>query len=268
MNHEQYLTEFTKRLRVAEPKRREIIAELKTHLAEPGGTDPFTTLADPKQLARRYNRIHIGLLSHRWLFYLIPLVAVVFLAIEKISGIARLIDRQIFYNESLLGIIIPVILSIFYGRVLLRIFRPARDVVGLIILIWFSSTSLGTYYAELVASLHVTFYPAFAQRLIESAFTTTIMIAISLVVLAIAMLLSHPFNDLKLLSLNIQVIVSGVILLGMVVYLIPMVMVAGVAENVATIVAYPIATAAVAFFFVRRLRQLHHYRKQTLQLQS
>lgn len=61
MNQAQYLTEFEKYLRVGEPKRSEIIAELQTHIDELHG-DP-TALGGPTQLAETYNRTHVGFFS-------------------------------------------------------------------------------------------------------------------------------------------------------------------------------------------------------------
>lgn len=45
---------------VGEPKRGEIIAELKTHLDDLNNKNP-STLGEPKQLAKQYNQAHLGI---------------------------------------------------------------------------------------------------------------------------------------------------------------------------------------------------------------
>lgn len=73
---EHYLTEFTKHLRVAEPKRGEILAELKTHLDElDDGTDPVTQLGHPTKLANKYNQAHLGIFSSPFTILITPFIA-------------------------------------------------------------------------------------------------------------------------------------------------------------------------------------------------
>lgn len=68
MTLNQYLTTFEQHLRVADPKRGEIIAEIRGHLAEK------QNLGDPRRLAHEYNQVHLGLVGSSPAIFLLPWV--------------------------------------------------------------------------------------------------------------------------------------------------------------------------------------------------
>jgi hypothetical protein len=59
MTNNQFLTAFQHHLNVGGPQRDEIIAEMKSHLEEEG----TKKLGDPKMLAQKSNRVHLGFFS-------------------------------------------------------------------------------------------------------------------------------------------------------------------------------------------------------------
>lgn len=73
MKHSEFLSIFRKHLRVVEPKRSSLIAELRGHLDElTPSQDPVSVLGYPMDLARKYNRTHIGLLGSLGLLLSLP----------------------------------------------------------------------------------------------------------------------------------------------------------------------------------------------------
>lgn len=73
MTRGAFFAQFERHLLVGKPKREEIIAELQSHLAELSkSADPSVAIGDPKQLAREYNRTHLGFFS-TWLRLLLPM---------------------------------------------------------------------------------------------------------------------------------------------------------------------------------------------------
>lgn len=87
MNHQEFLVIFKKHLRVAEPKRTSLLEEMKTHLDElPKDLDAVTTLGYPMDLARKYNRTHIGLLGSKTLLFGLPTIVTLFLFLFSWNG--------------------------------------------------------------------------------------------------------------------------------------------------------------------------------------
>lgn len=136
MNFNQYVTEFEHHLRVGEPKRSEIIAELNTHLDELSQNEsPEAALGDPRTLAAKYNRIHIGFFSSP-LRIAISLLAV-FIFLESANEYNWFLMNRLFYSTAdlqLYGVILfdafvmlPSILLILIGRAAARTQRPARS---------------------------------------------------------------------------------------------------------------------------------------------
>lgn len=66
MTKDQFFTIFGRHLRVAEPKRQELISEVETHFAEQG-----LELGQPKHMASDLNRVHVGYGSHEWAPFLL-----------------------------------------------------------------------------------------------------------------------------------------------------------------------------------------------------
>lgn len=66
MNTETFFQQFKRHLLVAEPKQSEIIRELRQHGEQ--------QLGDPKQLAKRYNRTHLGIFCTPLRLTLIPVL--------------------------------------------------------------------------------------------------------------------------------------------------------------------------------------------------
>lgn len=106
MTHPDFLSIFKKHLRVAEPQRASILAEMEHHLSElEAGADPVQKLGDPRVLAAAENRTHIGVLgSLRNLLMLPWLVGIGFVIIFSFpipptafweSGIISIVSGQL-----------------------------------------------------------------------------------------------------------------------------------------------------------------------------
>lgn len=75
MTSSEFLAIFKKHLRVAEPQRASLIAEMQAHLDElESEQDPITALGYPMDLARKYNRTHIGPLGSTFLLFSLPAI--------------------------------------------------------------------------------------------------------------------------------------------------------------------------------------------------
>lgn len=138
MTREYFITEFERHLRVAEPKWGEIIAELKTHIDElPDDNQPAIALGDPKQLAARYNRTHVGWLTEFRMALLIIVATFVPLFIHQYF-IDILRTRYLTFNEASassyflftlsgnLGMVFPLILAVWIGLTIQRMHRPIQ----------------------------------------------------------------------------------------------------------------------------------------------
>lgn len=76
MTHQEFLSLFTKHLYVGGAKRVELIDELRTHLEELHTNESAEEkIGNPRQLARRYNREHLGLLGSVGFMYSLPIIA-------------------------------------------------------------------------------------------------------------------------------------------------------------------------------------------------
>ncbi len=89
MTHEQYLKLFTRHLRVGEPKRGELVAELRHHLDElPQGANAIEALGYPIDLAGKYNRTHIGLLGSKVNLLILPWVICGFVLLQMVTSLS------------------------------------------------------------------------------------------------------------------------------------------------------------------------------------
>ena len=68
----EYLAQFERHLRVGAPKRPEIVAEVKSHFEENGQASTF---GNPKRLADRFNRIHLGFFYNFRRLIAVPIIA-------------------------------------------------------------------------------------------------------------------------------------------------------------------------------------------------
>jgi len=115
MTNEQFLTTFQTHLNVGGPERDEIIAEMKSHLEE----EMAEKLGDPKQLAEKSNRVHLGLFSSMrkllWLrlgTFLIFEIGWTWLSIETYAGS---VSRQAawIYVMNIIALLIPVVVFMY-----------------------------------------------------------------------------------------------------------------------------------------------------------
>lgn len=256
MTRAEYLTQFERHLRVAEPKRGEIIAEIVTHLDEVDGGPK--ALGDPKTLAKRFNRTHIGMLGNRFMFHALPLVAVIIILIDKLSGIPALRAGRLTYNESMLGFFFPILLAIPYGMAMRRMFRPIRDVVAVVFTTFAFATICGIAYG-IIAKPWSFYHMSLADMVTLSAITTTFSMLLAVAVACLAMLLAHPFDDLRLLSHNASIVVSGIVSFGMLILFIPVVLFAGMSERVTTMIGYPVLTLLAIGVFIRCIIHRRQY---------
>lgn len=128
MTREQFFQSFDAYLEVSEPERREIIHELETHtdeLAE--STDYLTFLGNPKKLAQRYNRVHIGALYARWHILLAPVVLWVgILAINVLPSDLKALAWTSniagvgYYLQQFCSYLFPILFTVYLGRILVR----------------------------------------------------------------------------------------------------------------------------------------------------
>lgn len=108
MTRPDYLRIFTNHLRVAEPKRSEIIAELTGHLDElPTEVHLIDSLGYPIDVALKYNRTHIGILDSRMAMLTLPwMVVIVVVAAFMPDGFPWLTGR----------LRLPAVASILLGQ--------------------------------------------------------------------------------------------------------------------------------------------------------
>jgi hypothetical protein len=148
MSREEYLRIFTKHLRVGEPKREEIITEVRHHLDDAGEAG---RMGRPDGLAKAENRIHIGWAWSWWA----PLAMAanwlgVYLLLNglfaELGGTFESIAENNahatiwFIRESLL-FIVPVVSAVYLARVVTRVDRPRK---------YFVSIFIGLFVASLV----------------------------------------------------------------------------------------------------------------------
>ncbi len=98
MTREEYLAQFERHLIVGEPKRNELIAELSTHLDElTDHDDALTIIGNPKRLADKYGRTHIGFFRTWRRLLITPVVTAVALAALEL-GMQAIKSR--FFSEN------------------------------------------------------------------------------------------------------------------------------------------------------------------------
>ncbi|MBI4093120.1 MAG: hypothetical protein HY420_04320 [Candidatus Kerfeldbacteria bacterium] len=192
MNDEQYLTEFERHLRVGEPKRGEIIAELKTHLDEIDGGDPFTALGDPRELTRKYNRTHIGFFSTSTRLFITPFAIVTINLIVTIilrvlpdrwnntPNTPPLPDASVF--GFMLIVVIPVAAALLFGRALAKTLRSWQllrlTMVWTFVAILVMEVS-GPFLVQLIASSDYSpLYDSMASLSIYSAVVGPLIVAV------------------------------------------------------------------------------------------
>ncbi len=116
MTSQEFLHIFERHLRVGEPKRSEIIAELQEHLHR---AETINRMGNPKKVALEENQIHIGFFADPWRLYLIPVALLVLQlfvkAIIASSGFFQF--ENIWASISMLGLLL---VAIEVGRVLPR----------------------------------------------------------------------------------------------------------------------------------------------------
>ncbi len=135
MTKETYLAEFERHLRVGDTKRGDIIAELNTHLEELSSNEhPETVLGDPKPLATRYNRTHIGFFSSDARIAATPF-AIAALNLAFMIILRTLPDRWNAASNApplpdasayafIVMVLVPIAAALLIGRALARTDRP------------------------------------------------------------------------------------------------------------------------------------------------
>lgn len=151
MTSSEFLSIFEKHLLVGEPKRVEIIAELKTHISEGG----IEQMGDPKSLARAYNITHLGSWrSVLWMFFA-PFIA--WFAIMILWGrLHNGYDPELTYSLSgakvlwyhwgqlVLPIVVVLGLSVLVIRTLGKMVQPWGVFIALLVLTFGIGTALFT----------------------------------------------------------------------------------------------------------------------------
>lgn len=144
MTREQFLATFQKHLRVAEPKRSEIITELQTHLDDVGSN--LRELGDPGRLARHYDATHVGpWAAGPWLYMTPVLLILGFLPVRytlmSILSYHRYWDSTapFFYLQFLM----PFIGALVTGLSLARMKQPGRHAIVLIVLTFLTINTVG-----------------------------------------------------------------------------------------------------------------------------
>lgn len=137
MRTAEYLETFEKHLRVGEPKRSELLAEIRSHLNELGQNDDVEqTLGDPKKLSCKLNRTHIGFWYSEFHFYIV-IVGVSFAFLFGHLGIMNYLRlRPEFITTTFFqmlrdfvgnaGFIIPLIIAIWFGWNMSKINQPVK----------------------------------------------------------------------------------------------------------------------------------------------
>lgn len=125
-----YITDFERHLRVAEPKRNEILAELKTHLEE---AENPKILGNPKRLARSYNRTHIGLLFSPLRIHLAIIFIAFAFSLAHLLTIAYLVTGQELTGSTppellrdvlnSFGFMASLLLTLYIGVTIVRMYR-------------------------------------------------------------------------------------------------------------------------------------------------
>lgn len=128
MTSEQFLAQFEAHLRVAEPKRSEIVAETESHIAE------RQELGDPKTIAQALNRVHLGIIhtENRLVIAAIALPvlqtlwAIGDIIYTRTSGHSSISDSAGFTLTFYFWFFGPAIIALYLGRLMARWHSPAR----------------------------------------------------------------------------------------------------------------------------------------------
>lgn len=169
MTKDVFFKNFEHHLLIGSPKREEILAELKTHFDELGMDDPMV-LGDPKALARKYNRTHLGLVYSPVRLFAIPVVvsAVIylinFLAERLTMNVSRIVEGQeildltqptYFMGTMMKGwlLLIPFLVVILVAKSLARWMHPLSWFFR--ILVWSFFCMKGVFLAIVLPHLGI-----------------------------------------------------------------------------------------------------------------
>ncbi len=245
MNSVKYISIFERHLLVGEPKRGEILAELSQHIKElKPDADIIASIGNPNQLARTYNRTHIGLLHSRVLLFLMPLVSI-FLAYAS-AIIAHRLEWVCIPNSyggcstpltivpffALAGLLIMICIAI--GRALTRMYKRGQNMIMLALILFVVSTGLQLYQDW--GSQRGRVYPESIQMdnnglpladqyfteadsvpfnwlffLSSAALGNGILTLVAIAVLASAMVLTKPFDSWRIRNQGISLFLEGML---------------------------------------------------------
>lgn len=153
MTNHNFLSDFEHHLLVGEPKRGEILAELKTHLDDLNGADPLT-LGSPKCLAQAESRIYLRFLCSPLLLFAMPVLMLIILTALKVFASVET-SAQLFDGpgtEPLNNILffvswmLPCTVTALVGWTIARMHHPAQWALCLLILTLITGTVLGVLY--------------------------------------------------------------------------------------------------------------------------
>lgn len=133
MNNQFFSTTFEKHLNVGGQQREEILAEVNSHLEEVSANK----LGDPKKIARKSNRVHLGLLSslrQLIIFRLILLVIFELGAQIAYPWVWNPIKNSVFVVTSVITSLIPTAAAIIGAFAISRMHRRWEK------LLWWSLT--------------------------------------------------------------------------------------------------------------------------------
>lgn len=140
MDKGEYINQLEKYLNVGEPKRSELILELRSHLEESDNKQTEIVLGHPKTLAIEYNQVHLGWLNNKFNFFIFPfIVGLLYLLVHiLLLQLSRLLPQQYYLVDANLPLAVKLISlasgittltaiasAIWTGRTLALIHRPA-----------------------------------------------------------------------------------------------------------------------------------------------
>lgn len=114
MTNVQFHKLFRDHLRIGEPARSSVLAEMQTHLNElDKNADPVQVLGRPKDLAHASNRTHIGFLSSRFRLFFVPWVFSIFVTGFQYLSLGRDLSSVSNLALSIVGMNILLIMFLF-----------------------------------------------------------------------------------------------------------------------------------------------------------
>jgi hypothetical protein len=184
MTNEQFLTTFQHHLNVGGQQREEIIAEVKSHLEEEGPEK----IGDPKLLAQKSNRVHLGFFSSfaklLWLrlitFLIFEFIYFIFYLLTKSQSLFYWLDRGTYIFEFLPSVIFLfgcLMLRHMHRRWIYTIVWAATFAAGICIL--GAIGSVNGYYGTGIAKIDIHLFD-FGQ--LFSLWLTFAVIALAIVV--------------------------------------------------------------------------------------